>query len=214
VSSSPPASPERPTALVVVDVQRDFCEGGSLAVAGGAEVARRVSRWVEEERPRYRAVVATGDEHVDPGPHFSDHPDFRSSWPRHCVAGTRGAELHPELRLTPEETFAKGRFAAAYSGFEGVSSQGLTLETWLRARGVQAVHLVGLATDYCVAATAEDALARGFDTTVLVDLCAGVDPAQAAAAQRSLSLRGAVITTSAALRSGRDDPSRPSRLGP
>jgi nicotinamidase/pyrazinamidase len=201
--SSPGAAPtggdRRPTALVVVDVQRDFCEGGSLAVAGGAEVARRISAWVAGQRGRYQATVATRDEHVDPGPHFSVDPDFETSWPPHCVAGTPGAELHPDLHLSPEEIFAKGRFAAAYSGFEGTAGDGTALADWLRARGIEAVHVVGLATDYCVAATARDALAFGFGTTVLTDLCAGVDRLSTAAAEESLSAQGVEVTTSAEL---------------
>lgn len=196
---SPTGDEQRPTALVVVDVQRDFCEGGSLAVAGGAEVARRISAWVARQGSRYRATVATKDEHIDPGSHFSDNPDFETSWPPHCVAGTPGAELHPDLRLSPDETFAEGRYSDAYSGFEGTSGDGTSLEDWLRARGIEAVHVVGLATDYCVAATARDALALGFVTTVLTDLCAGIHPLSTAAAEQSLSAQGAVVTTSAEL---------------
>ncbi|MBO0714431.1 MAG: isochorismatase family protein [Acidimicrobiales bacterium] len=196
---SPTGDEQRPTALVVVDVQCDFCEGGSLAVAGGAEVARRISDWVAREGDRYRAAVATKDEHVDPGSHFSDHPDFETSWPPHCVAGTPGADLHPDLHLTLDETFGEGQYSDAYSGFEGVSGDGTGLEAWLRARGIEAVHVVGLATDYCVAATARDALALGFGTTVLTDLCAGIHPTSTAAAEQSLADQGAVVTTSAEL---------------
>lgn len=197
--SSPPGDEQRPTALIVVDVQRDFCEGGSLAVAGGVEVARRISAWVAAQQGRYRATVTTRDEHVDPGSHFSDHPDFETSWPPHCVAGTPGAELHPELHLSPDETFSKGQFSGAYSGFEGTSPDGTGLEQWLRDRGIEAVHVVGLATDYCVAATARDALALGFGTTLLTDLCAGIHPLSTSAAEQSLADQGAVVTTSAEL---------------
>lgn len=197
--SSPSGDEQRPTALIVVDVQRDFCEGGSLAVPGGAEVARRISAWSAHQGDRYQATVATKDEHVDPGSHFSDEPDFETSWPPHCVAGTPGAELHPDLHLSPDETFAEGRYSDAYSGFEGISADGIALEDWLRARGIEAVHVVGLATDYCVAATARDALALGLQTTVLTDLCAGIHPLSTAAAEQSLAAQGAVITSSTAL---------------
>src|SRR3712207_2384565 len=107
-------------ALLVVDVQNDFCEGGSLAVAGGAAVAAAISAHVASSS--YDHVVATRDYHVDPGSHFSETPDFVDSWPVHCVAGTPGASFHPELDVTAvEAVFSKGAHAAAYSGFEGAS---------------------------------------------------------------------------------------------
>lgn len=108
-------------ALIIVDVQNDFCEGGSLAVAGGAELAGAISEYVDAHHGQFDHILATQDWHVDPGGHFSDDPDFVDSWPRHCVAGTRGAELHPDL--DPEYIqayFRKGQFTAAYSGFEGL----------------------------------------------------------------------------------------------
>src|SRR6476661_4377246 len=109
-------------ALVIVDVQNDFCEGGSLAVAGGAEVARRISEHVLAHAPEYAAIVATADWHDDPGTHFSDHPDFVQSWPAHCRMGTDGALFHPAAEPAFEHVeaiFRKGQHAAAYSGFEG-----------------------------------------------------------------------------------------------
>ncbi|MFD4292493.1 isochorismatase family protein [Rhodococcus sp. NPDC058505] len=165
-------------ALVIVDVQNDFCEGGSLAVTGGAAVAEAVSDYLASPgRPRYAAVVATADRHIDPGPHFSAHPDFRDSWPPHCVVGTPGAEFHPDLDVRPvQEVFGKGAFAAAYSGFEGVSDDGDTLAEWLHDRAVDAVDIVGIATDHCIRATALDAVREGFDTRVLLDYTAGVAP--------------------------------------
>ena len=164
-------------ALLVVDVQNDFCEGGSLAVAGGAEVARRIAALIGAEHD-YDHLVATRDHHIDPGDHFADRPDYMDSWPRHCVVGTPGAELHPSLAATPfEEVFDKGEYAAAYSGFEGTSATGEPLADWLRSRGVGVVDICGIATDYCVQATALDAARHGFATTVLLDLTAAVAPA-------------------------------------
>jgi nicotinamidase/pyrazinamidase len=168
-------------ALIVVDVQNDFCEGGSLAVAGGAAVAAAIG-------PRaasggYGAVVATADHHVDPGAHFADPPDFVDTWPAHCVAGTTGADFHPALDTSVvQAVFRKGAFAAAYSGFEGATgaaegsagSGGVGLAEWLRAHDVDAVDVCGIATDHCVRATALDAVDAGFATRVLLDLTAGV----------------------------------------
>jgi nicotinamidase/pyrazinamidase len=161
------------TALIVVDVQNDFCEGGSLPVTGGAEVAAAISRHVSTAE--YDHVVATRDHHVDPGAHFSDAPDFVTSWPPHCRMGTPGASFHPDLDVAPiEAVFSKGAHAAAYSGFEGTDPDGRTLAEWLRERDVDTVEVVGIATDHCVRATALDAAREGFATTVLLDLTAGV----------------------------------------
>ncbi|MFF0814524.1 isochorismatase family protein [Rhodococcus sp. NPDC003318] len=165
-------------ALVIVDVQNDFCEGGSLAVAGGAAVAEAITEYLASPaRPRYAAVVATADRHIDPGAHFSDRPDYRDSWPPHCVVGTPGTEFHPALDLSAvQEVFGKGNFAAAYSGFEGVSDDGDPLSEWLQDHDIDAVDIVGIATDHCVRATAMDAVREGFDTRVLLDYTAAVSP--------------------------------------
>ncbi len=165
-------------ALIVVDVQNDFCEGGSLAVTGGTAVAEAITEYLATPgRPRYAAIVATVDRHVDPGTHFSDLPDFRDSWPPHCVAGTDGADFHPALDVSAmQEVFGKGTFAAAYSGFEGASDDGDSLADWLHDHGIGAVDVVGIATDHCVRATAMDAVREGFDTRVLLDYTAGVAP--------------------------------------
>jgi nicotinamidase/pyrazinamidase len=160
-------------ALIVVDVQNDFCEGGSLGVGGGADVASRISDRIAAEH--YDHVVATRDHHVDPGDHFSDRPDYVLSWPRHCVVGTRGVELHPNLvRDDIDAVFDKGEHAAAYSGFEGVAADGAGLADWLHGHDVSEVEVAGIATDHCVRATALDAVVAGFATTVLLDLTAGV----------------------------------------
>ena len=175
-------------ALVIVDVQNDFCEGGSLAVAGGAAVAAAVTEHMAAGG--YDHVVATRDHHVDPGGHFSEAPDFLESWPRHCVVGTPGVELHPDLDRRPiEAVFDKGEYAAAYSGFEG-SFDGQGLADWLRARDVDAVDVVGIATDHCVRATALDAVGAGFPTRVLLHLTAGVAQASTDAALDQLRSAG------------------------
>jgi nicotinamidase/pyrazinamidase len=186
-------------ALIVVDVQNDFCEGGSLPVPGGAVVAFGINlllrQWHEAEPDDrvYAYVVATRDHHIDPGEHFSAQPDFVTSWPRHCVAGTDGGAFHPNLDPQPfDAVFVKGEYAAAYSGFEGVAS-GVRLADWLRAREVAAVDVCGLATDYCVRATALDAVAAGFATTVLTDLVAGVSPTTTQAALEEMPRLGVTL---------------------
>ena len=162
-------------ALIVVDVQRDFCEGGSLAVAGGSAVASAISELVAGEHG-YEVVVATRDTHIDPGAHFSATPDFIDSWPPHCVVGTGGEDFHPDLRVEFDEVFDKGEYTAAYSGFEGSNVQSIGLEPYLKALEITRVDIVGIATDFCVKATALDAVRAGFETTVLLGLTAAVAP--------------------------------------
>ncbi|MBI1758891.1 MAG: nicotinamidase [Actinobacteria bacterium] len=178
------------SALIVVDVQNDFCEGGSLAVAGGSTVAGRISHRLAEGG--FDHAVTTRDHHVDPGSHFADQPDFVTSWPAHCVVGTPGAELHPGLDTSRiEAVFDKGERAAAYSGFEGRAA-GIGLAEWLRARAVTSVEICGIATDHCVRATALDAVRAGLATVVRLDLTAGV---AAATTERAVAeLRDAGVT--------------------
>lgn len=175
-------------ALIVVDVQNDFCEGGSLAVAGGASVAADIAALLSGDHG-YDVVVATRDQHVDPGAHFSPTPDFRDSWPAHCVAGTPGAQFHPALGAPAfDGVFDKGAFSAAYSGFEGTEvATHATLADFLRSRGVTEVDVCGIATDYCVKATAVDAAAEGFATTVVLGLTAAVAPANLPAVRQELA---------------------------
>ena len=168
-------------ALIIVDVQNDFCEGGSLAVEGGAAVATAISDLVESRRDDFDEIVATADWHVDPGDHWSDDPDYVGSWPVHCRADTSGADFHKNLLRALDhvsEVFRKGEHEAAYSGFEGrAASDGTTpLADWLTARGITDVDVVGIATDYCVKATAIDAQQAGFSTAVFTDLTAAVHP--------------------------------------
>jgi nicotinamidase/pyrazinamidase len=170
-------------ALIVVDVQNDFCEGGSLPVTGGARVASDISallhHWTRQDpkAPSYDVVVATKDHHIDPGGHWSNDPDFVDTWPVHCRVGTDGEAFHPNLDPQPfDAVFVKGEHAAAYSGFEGHDGNGAGLADWLRAHEVERVDVCGIATDHCVRATALDAVKNGFTTRLLLDLCAGVAP--------------------------------------
>ncbi|MEW1610456.1 MULTISPECIES: isochorismatase family protein [unclassified Streptomyces] len=186
-------------ALIVVDVQNDFCEGGSLAVAGGADVAAAITDLIGEAQPGYRHVVATRDHHVDPGDHFSGTPDFVDSWPVHCVAGTEGVGFHPNFAPAVasgaiDTVFDKGAHSAAYSGFEGADENGTGLAQWLRDRSVTEVDVVGIATDHCVRATALDAAREGFVTQVLLDLTAGVAPATTERALDELRTAGVKLS--------------------
>lgn len=187
-------------ALIVVDVQNDFCEGGSLAVNGGAAVASSITDFVGVDRASgaYGLVVATKDWHVDPGEHFADPevgPNFVDTWPVHCVADSEGAAFHSDLNIALDEVFLKGRNTASYTGFDGgaASDETVLLGDWLTERGVWGVDVVGLATDHCVRATALDAKAAGFDTTVLLAHCAGVAPETTEAALTELAAAGVTL---------------------
>ncbi len=186
-------------ALVIVDVQNDFCEGGSLAVDGGGDVAAGITAHLADHD--YDHVVATRDFHVDPGQHFdAENPDYSVSFPPHCRADSAGAGFHPALDVRRiEEIFSKGRNEPAFSGFEGYAGlrgdakDGPGLEDWLRDHDVDEVTVCGLATDFCVRATAKDAAERGFTTTVLTDLVAAVDPGSAASVLEELRDAGVTI---------------------
>ena len=184
-------------ALIVVDVQNDFCEGGSLPVDGGARVAADIHDLLQQWHsrspggPAYDVVVATKDHHVDPGGHWSLKPDFVDSWPVHCKVGTEGAAFHPNLDPQPfDEVFYKGEHQAAYSGFEGSTSSGTSLADWLREREVAEVDVCGIATDHCVRATVLDSVRAGFATRVLTSLCAGVARETTAAALEEMTAAG------------------------
>ncbi|UBH24218.1 isochorismatase family protein [Micrococcus porci] len=224
---------EQNRALVIVDVQNDFCEGGALAVAGGADVAAAIADHVNEAREDYAAVVTTRDWHVDPVGHFAAasledrdaEPDYVRTWPVHCVAGTPGAELHPGLSaedLEIDAEFLKGQHSDGYSGFDGhagdpdavrsgdearaaagpygatqgaahAADGGLGLDEWLREQDVDALTVVGLATDHCVRATVLDGLEAGYEVTVRTDLVAGVDDAAGEAALHEMEAAGALL---------------------
>lgn len=182
-------------ALLIVDVQKDFCAGGTLATERGAEVAALISEYLENHHQDYQAIAATQDWHISPGDHFSDQPDFKDSWPVHCQAETPGAELHEDLDTDYIQAyFRKGAYEAAYSGFEGLlapedsvmtgereagapaveEGPKVSLDDWLAQQGIEDVDLVGIASDYCVKATALDAVEAGYETRVLLDLTAPV----------------------------------------
>jgi nicotinamidase/pyrazinamidase len=177
---------DSPVGLVVVDVQNDFCEGGSLQVDGGIEVAKRIADFLDGHSDDYATIVATKDYHHDPGPHFAsaigNNPDFLDSWPDHCLADSVGAEFCPSVAGALNDAgavvFLKGERSAAYSGFEATleADPDVSLGEWLEAFEVTGVDVVGLATDYCVKATALEAVRLGFAARILTDLVAGVAP--------------------------------------
>lgn len=187
------------TALIVVDVQNDFCEGGALGVTGGHDIADRVAQ-VLATPGDYDFVVASQDWHTpgsDNGGHFADEPNFVTTWPTHCVADTHGAKLHASLDgVMFDSIVRKGMNAPAYSAFEGTDvASGTDLVAVLSAAQITNVDVVGLATDHCVKATAMDAAAAGFQTRVLEDLCAGVHPNTVATALMHMRDRNIRITT-------------------
>ena len=183
-------------ALLIIDVQNDFCEGGSLAVEGGAAVAASITELVNDpaNADRWSSTIVTRDWHVDPGDHWAPEgvaPNFVDTWPVHCKADTPGAEFHDNLQVVADEVFSKGRNAACYSGFEGAADTDQTsLAAWLKDRNVTAVDVVGLATDHCVRATALDARREGLAVKVLLAHCAGVDAATTASALTELADAG------------------------
>jgi len=188
-------------ALIIVDVQKDFCEGGSLAVEGGAEVASKITDWIHNHRSEYVAIITTRDWHYDPQDHWSLEPDFVTTWPVHCQADTEGAEFHDNLVLPFEHVqFFKGQYSAAYSVFEGElwdvwADRHVGMQEYLTIAGANEVDICGLATDYCVAATARDAIALGHKVNLLTDLMAAVHPDQGEAAQKELLEMGASLVT-------------------
>lgn len=178
-------------ALIVVDVQPTFCEGGALAVAGGNAIAEKIASYAKANRQHYEYVVTTQDWHVDPGEHFSLTPDFVDTWPPHGVAGTTEAELHPALaELEADAAVRKGEFAAAYSGFEGKDESGAGLHELLTQARVTAVDVVGLAESHCVLETALDAHQLGYTTRVLSDLTVPVSPEQGERAHATMREAG------------------------
>ncbi|MDI3420891.1 isochorismatase family protein [Streptomyces luteolus] len=186
-------------ALLVVDVQKDFCEGGSVPVKGGADRAAAIADLARRADGQYSYVIATRDHHIDPGTHFSEHPDFDTSFPVHCVVGTEGGEFHPNFvpavaSGAVDEVVFKGAHSASKSGFEGSTEGGTLLADWLRARDVSELDVVGIATDHCVKATALDGVREGFAVRVLLDYTAGVAAGTTATAISELRRAGVVLS--------------------
>lgn len=192
------------TALIIVDLQQDFCDGGALAVDGGAEVAGLIADFLREHADDYALVVTTRDWHEadnDNGGHFAAPgtlPDYRTTWPVHCVQHTAGADYSPafasELGRVDAEIL-QGQGEPGYSAFTGTTRDGHTLAQLLAHAGIEAVELVGLATDYCVAATAIDAAALpDLTATVRLDLCRGVDDDTTLAALARMREAGVHVT--------------------
>lgn len=184
-------------ALFIIDVQNDFCEGGSLAVEGGAAVAKGITEFLKANRENYDVIFASRDWHDGNntnGGHFAAQgsvPDFVNSWPVHCVSGTHGAEYHPNLDVANiDVNIFKGQGKPSYSIFEGVDSNGESVLDLLKKLGVTEVDVAGLATDYCVLASSLDAKNSGLEVTVLTDLVAGVATESSAAALERLSSVG------------------------
>ena len=189
-------------ALLIVDVQNDFCEGGSLGVEGGAAVAAGVTDFLARNADDYDVIIASRDWHNpsdDNGGHFAQpgaEPDFVTTWPAHCVAGTSGADYHPALDTTDvTHHIKKGQGIPAYSLFEGHTDRGDTALDVLREHGVVDVDVVGIATDHCVLASSRDALEAGFSVRVLTDLVAAVSPAEGEKALSDLASSGAKLVT-------------------
>ncbi|MEV4668175.1 isochorismatase family protein [Microbacterium sp. LWO12-1.2] len=187
-------------ALLIVDIQNDFTEGGALAVAGGDAVASAVSVYLSAHAGDYGVIIASRDWHdseSDNGGHFADDPDFVDTWPTHCVAGTDGAEYDPLLETgAVTHHVRKGQGKPAYSMFEGITDANETVGAVLTASGVLDVDVVGIATDHCVRATALDAVAHGVRVRILTDLIAGVGAESSEAALAELAHAGAELIES------------------
>ena len=193
-------------AIIVVDVQNDFCEGGSLAVEGGNQTALNIRNFLKDNKRWYDKVVFTRDWHIDPGDHFvanlEDEPNYDTTWPDHCVAETEGAEFNLQLQemvrldhVRPDTVVSKGQYEAAYSGYEGTTLEGISLDAWLDDNFVGWVDIVGIAYDYCVLETALDAADRGYRTRVIADLTASVDPTNDSVTASNLRSSGVEVVT-------------------
>lgn len=183
-------------ALIVVDVQNDFITG-SLPVQDGAQVARRLADLIKLNQitKTYDYVVTTQDWHYMPKGHWSDDPDYVDTWPVHCKAGTEGAALHDDVKaLRVDERFLKGLYKAAYSGFEGSGIYtNHDLSRWLDDNDVSEVDVVGLAFDYCVKATALDAVKAGYKTRVLTPYTGSVNSESHELARDEMLVAGVTV---------------------
>ncbi|WP_058234153.1 isochorismatase family protein [Devriesea agamarum] len=200
-----------PRALLVVDAQNDFTEGGPLGVEGATGVFERIAAHLGAHSGDYAVIIATQDWHIDPGSHWADEPDYVNSWPRHCAAGSDGAELNgiisaalARVEAIPVLTVVKGEYEAAYSGFEGHVPEhageqqghhlaGQSLDQALRAYDIDELDIVGLATDYCVRATALDAIRHGYTIRLLTDMVTAIDASAGRAVCAEISAAGGQI---------------------
>lgn len=197
-------------ALIIVDVQPTFCEGGELGVEGGNAVAERIAEYVETHRNEYSYVATTQDWHVEPGRHWSDDPDYVDTWPVHGKAGTANAGLHPAIAaLGIGHHFKKGQYSPSYSGFEGLEDNtdriptreevaadltaGRTLANALEAVGITRVDVVGLAESHCVKETALDARKLGYETHVIEELTEPVSEELGVDARRQMREAGVIL---------------------
>lgn len=175
-------------ALLIVDVQPTFCEGGELPVQGGNLCAVRIANHVKKHARDYALIVTSQDWHIDPGSHFSEHPDFVDTWPVHGVANTPNAQLHESISGLPiDVSVKKGMYASAYSAFEGVDEAGNSLESILRDYDISELDVCGLALSHCVKESALDAQRLGFQTVVYTDLSEPVTRELGQAALEQLS---------------------------
>jgi nicotinamidase/pyrazinamidase len=185
-------------ALLIVDVQPTFCEGGELPVAGGNAVAERIAAFLGEHRDDYALVVTSQDWHLDPGSHFATEPDFVDTWPPHGVVGTPNAEVHSAVRDAlgsngADVTVKKGLHEAAYSAFDGADESGRALADVLAAHAISAVDVCGIAESHCVRASALDALGLGLEVRLLTDLTAPVTPEGGAEARAAIAAAGGIL---------------------
>lgn len=189
-------------ALLVVDVQNDFTEGGALGVTGGDALARRITAFLGRHADEYDLIVGSRDWHHgddDNGGHFAgpEGPDFRTTWPVHCVAGSPGAEYHPQLDTAVLDVHVfKGQGKPDYSAFQARTDDGVPLPELLAERRVVTIDIVGIATDHCVRASALDARAAGYDVAVLEDLVVGVDAERSAQALEEVRAAGGHVDRS------------------
>ena len=182
---------EKNRALIIVDVQPTFCEGGALGVAGGNTVAERIADFVTENASEYELIVTTQDWHIKPGKHFSDNPDFVATWPPHGIAETPEAELHEAIASLPiDVSVKKGQYSGAYSGFEGTNADGESLEDILRRADIEALDIAGIAESHCVKETALDGVKKGWPVRVFSDLTVPVSEALGEAARREMDESG------------------------
>lgn len=189
---------QKKSALIVVDVQNDFCPGGALGVRGGYQIVPVLNRYIEKFSRARLPIIATRDWHPEKTSHFKSGG---GPWPAHCIRQTQGAEFHADLKLGEEAVVVSKGTAPdedGYSAFQARDISGTTLAELLRRSGVETIFIGGLATDYCVKYTVLDGLQHGFRAVVLGDAIRGVDldPNDSRRALNEMSAAGAVTLVS------------------